>query len=352
MKVKKLAWTLLGSILLTGCSTYQEVDVTTTTYSEEQPSSITYGKEEDEEVNSQAYYRFDDTILTQTKKVADAFNEKDNDNYYADSSGFRLEIYEEMFKENHVKPEESEWAERLDEIFPGIQDFMKKVSAEQMHIAPQHIVIQNATIKIKPAHLYKDVEAIGYNGSSSYMEIQNEPLILVDEYFKQLAQVVPKDKFVVHRPYVMGETQLLRFSTPSLGERKYVTVYNEQGKIDTTYYEDKAVGYQLFIEDNKIQKIRVIFNKIQDEEIDFSYFEPLLSWCENEWGMQENELEQVNELVEQVIEGKKGSNKGNFGNYEYSYRAKLNNKLKNEVIDQSEYKEMSIELVIEPKLNK
>lgn len=350
--MKKLAWTLLGSILLTGCSTYQEVDVITTTYSEEQPSSITYGKEEDEDVKSKVYYVVDDTILTQTQKVADAFDEKDINNYYVDSDGLRLEIYKEMFQENNAKPEDSEWAERLDEIFPGIQDFMKKVSGEQMNMAPQHIVIQNAAIKIKPAHLYKDVEAMGYTGSSSYMEIQNEPLILVDEYFKQLAQVVPKDKFVVHRPYVMGETQLLRFSTPSLGDRKYVTVYNEEGKIDTTYYEEKAVGYQLFIEDNKIQKIRVIFNKIQDEKIDFSYFEPLLSWCENEWGMQASELEKVNDLVEQVIEGKKGSNKGSFGNYEYNYRAKLNNILKNNVIDQSAYKGMSIELVIESKLDR
>lgn len=131
----------------------------------------------------------------------------------------------------------------------------------------------------------------------------------MDEYFKQLAEVVPKDKFVVHTPYVMGQTKLLRFSTPSLNDRSYMTLYDEQGKVDATYYEEKAVGYQLFIEDDQIQKVRVLFNKIKDEEIDLSYFEPLLSWCKNQWNMEASELEEVNALVEQVIQGKKGSKK-------------------------------------------
>ena len=122
--------------------------------------------------------------------------------------------------------------------------------------------------------------------------------------------------------------------------------------MDATYYEEKAVGYQLFIEDDQIQKVRVIFNKIKDEEIDWSYFEPLLSWCKNQWNMEASELEEVNALVEQVIQGKKGSKKGSFGNYEYSYKAKQNNRFRYSAIDQSEYKEMSIEFVIEPKSNR
>ena len=89
--MKKFAWILLGSILLTGCSTYQEVSMMTT-YSEEEPSSM-YGKEEAEDVGSQAYYVVEDTILNQTKRVADAFNKKYNDYYYEfDSSGRALQI--------------------------------------------------------------------------------------------------------------------------------------------------------------------------------------------------------------------------------------------------------------------
>ena len=52
--MKRFAWILLGSILLTGCSTYQEVSMMTT-YSEEEPSSI-YGKEEAEDVESCLLY--------------------------------------------------------------------------------------------------------------------------------------------------------------------------------------------------------------------------------------------------------------------------------------------------------
>lgn len=348
--MKKFAWILLGSILLTGCSTYQEVSMMTT-YSEEEPSSM-YGKEEAEDVESQAYYVVEDTILNQTKRVADTFNKKYNDYYYEfDSSGRALQIDWELFQENNLKPEDSEWAEKLDEVFPGIQDFMKKVGAEESNRNPQHIVINNAAIRIKPAHLYKDGGGRSYN-YSSYMVIENEPIMLVDEYFKQLAEVVPKDKFVVHTPYVMGQTKLLRFSTPSLNNRSYMTLYDEQGKVDATYYEEKAVGYQLFIEDDQIQKVRVLFNKIKDEEIDLSYFEPLLSWCKNQWNMEASELEEVNALVEQVIQGKKGSKKGSFGNYEYSYKAKQNNGFRYSAIDQSKYKEMSIELVIELKSNR
>ena len=68
--------------------------------------------------------------------------------------------------------------------------------------------------------------------------------------------------------------------------------------------------------------------------------------------MEVSELEEVNALVGQVIQGRKGSKKGSFGNYEYSYKAKQNNRFRYSAIDQSEYKEMSIEFVIEPKSNR
>lgn len=337
--MKKFAWILLGSLFFAGCSNYSEVSTATT-----------YAEEESQGISSDKYYRFDDMILAQTKEVGNEIYKKYQDHYYFDpnSSGRELNLEWELFQEDNLKPEDSEWAEKLDEVFPGIQDFMKKVGSEESNRNPQHIVINNAAIRIKPAHLYEDGEARSYN-HGSYMNIENKPVVLVDEYFKQLAEVMPKDKFVVHTPYVMGETKLLRFSTPSLQNRSYMTL-SDEGEITGTYYEEGAVGYQLFMAEDQIQKVRVVFNKIKDEEIDLSYFEPLLSWCENEWQMEESELEKVDELVQKVMQGEKGSKKGSFGNYEYSYKAKQNYTFRySSAIDSSEYKEMSMELVIEPK---
>lgn len=348
--MKKFSWILLGSILLTGCSSYSEVSMVTT-YVEEEQSSI-YEKEESEEIESQKYYVVDDTIFNQTKKISNQFYEKYKDNgyyyYHRSSDGHELYIDWELFKETNLIPGDSEWAEKLDEVFPGIQEFMKKIDAETSNKNPQSIVINNAAIKIKPAHLYGEEGGKSYN-YSSYMAIENEPITLTDEYFKQLAEVVAKDKFVTHAPYVMGDTKLLRFSTPALRNRNYITLHDENGKVTETYYEEKAMGYQVFVADEQIQKVRVVFNKIKDEQIELSYFEPLLSWCKDEWQMEESELEKVEELVQNVMQGEKGSEKGRFGNYEYSYKAKQNHTFRYSSIDSSEYKEVSIELVIEPK---
>lgn len=346
--MKKFSWILLGSILLTGCSTYSETSMATT-YIEEEQSSI-YEKEESEVEYAQKYYRRDDTILDQTKKISDELYKTYEDIYYydANSSGYSLNLEWEMFGENNLTPGESEWAEKLDEVFPGIQEFMKKIDSETSNKKPQSIVINNASIKVKPAHLYEGSEGRSYN-NSSYMAIENEPIILTDDYFKQLEKAVAKDKFVTRSPYIAGDTKMLRFATPALQNRGYMTLYDETNEISETYYEEKAVGYQVFVKDNGIQKVRLIFNKIQDEQIELSYFDPLLSWCKDEWHMEEDELEEVKQLIEQVIQGKKGSKKGRFGNYDYSYKAKKNNTFRYSNVDSSEYKEMLVELVIEPK---
>lgn len=346
--MKKFSWILLGSILLTGCSNYSETS-RATTYIEEEQSS-TYEKEAPEQRESQKYYRMDDAILNQTQEISDELYKKYKGIYYykVNSSGQSLNLDWEIFEENNLTPGESEWAKKLDEVFPGIQEFMRTIDSETRNKNPQSMVINNASIKIKPTHLYKENEARSYN-NSSYMTIENEPIVLTDEYFKQLEEVVAKDRFITHTPYIAGDTKMLRFSTPSLQNRNFMTLHDENGKISETYYEEKAVGYQVFVADNQIQKIRVVFNKIKDEQIEPSYFDPLLSWCKDEWHMEGNELEQVKQLIEQVIQGEKGSEKEHFGNYEYRYKAKQDNAFRYANVESSEYKEMLVELVIEPK---
>ncbi|MEG1149199.1 MAG: hypothetical protein RSD98_11460, partial [Niameybacter sp.] len=342
----KFIWIVSSCMLLVGCSKYtvvtQETTIVEEVVLEEDRQKLEASAEEN------AYYKINHTLLEQTYATIKGLNGAPESRYKdeIDTSGYRVYLNWELFEEQNISPETSEWATKLDEVFPGIKAFMTQVGSETANWNPQSIVINNAMIKIKPAHLY-EIKDYGYSyNDASYMTIENEPVILIDDYFKKLAEAIPTDKFVVNWPYVEGTTKLLRFTTPAFEHRDYMGLYLEEGKTKETYFEQNALGYQLFVEDNQLQKIRVVFNKINDEVIDRDYFDSLMTWCQNEWNMDEANLQEVEGLIDQVMEGKKGKHQGSFDDYTYTYHARNNPEFRYYHGVENEYQETEIEWVI------
>ncbi|MEG0318960.1 MAG: hypothetical protein RSC14_02760 [Niameybacter sp.] len=348
--MKKFIWIVSSCMLLVGCSKYS-VEMKETTIESSVIEEVVLEEDRQKlEANAaeDTYYKIDHTLLEQAYAAVKELNGVPEGRYKdeMDTSGYSVSLYWELFKEQNISPETSAWATKLDEVFPGIKTFMTQVGTEGSNYNPQSMVINNATIKIKPAHLY-EIEKYGhsYNGAS-YMTIENKPIILIDDYFKKLTMPIPTDKFVVNRPYVEGTTKLLRFTTPAFENRDYMSLYSEEGKTKETHFEQNALGYQLFVEDNQLQKIRVVFNKLNDEVIDSTYFEPLMAWCQAGWHMNEAKLQEVEALIQQVIEGKNGKHQGSLEGYTYTYRGRNNPDFVYYNGGDSKDRETEIELVI------
>lgn len=347
---------LLGScLLLVGCSSYQVDRVINGGITVEKAMTQEELGLQDKETKKGAlglYYEEDTSVASNMAEVVQILSEKypeEYGHYKGNSLTYNLELVYNNEDKNLTKLLKDEaFTGALEETLPGIRAFMEETESNQESKGPKSTIINNVIIKMSALHLFEGARNITYN--MPYLSIRNTSTLFVNDYFKTLDQYVPKDQFVTSREhYVAGDKEMLRFYTPAFENRSYFLEYKDSDtdQIENAYYEKGAVGYQLYTKDNSLEKIRVTLRKISNEEVETSYFNPLLEWCEKEWKMTGEELDQVKTLIEEVRTAKRGRHKGEFGNYTYTYKAAIN-KNKEYWMTSSGLKETVVEFTISP----
>ncbi|MGL4735818.1 MAG: hypothetical protein ACRCW2_00050 [Cellulosilyticaceae bacterium] len=272
--------------------------------------------EEDKERN-QVYTR-DEEEITKLKTFSDQLADAYPENHGKDESGHYLYLGRDTVKRMGMPLSESEYGRQLEEIYPGILSFIQRVENETQDKRPRSIVIDNHLIRMVPTQLF-DTNMM--YGMADYLFIENNSVRLEDAYMKHLSEAASKEQFIVHEPYMTGPRQLLRFATPNFGSYSYVGEYTDDTYNDgISYYEAGGVAYQLYIADDQLQKIRVAAERLGDETLNETYFDPLLTWCQEELGMNGEALAEVQKLVELIRTGEVKKASGTLAGGDYMYK--------------------------------
>lgn len=303
--MKKWACLIGAGLMLVGCGKSVSIQNLEIKVEEEQYQERVYSRDEEEVTQLKAF----------SNKLADQYP-----NYHrGGESGHYLYLQNEIVQQMGVPLSESIYGQELEAIYPGILEFIKSIENETTDKRPKHIIIDNHCIRMVPMQLFDQYYTYGM---IDYLSIENNDVRLEDAYMKQLAQAVPKDHFVVYEPYITGPQKLLRFATPSFGTYNYIGEYTDNTYTKgTTYYDEGGVAYQLYIAEDQVQKVRVMVEKLEGETLEQQYFDPLLVWCQDELGMNTDQLGQIQGLIDLAKEGGLTKKKGSVGDYLYSYKA-------------------------------
>ncbi|MGL4346307.1 MAG: hypothetical protein ACRCTE_14000 [Cellulosilyticaceae bacterium] len=225
------------------------------------------------------------------------------------SFGIRYQVIEQA----GIPLSESDCVTYLESHLHGVRDFVLGMEQETEDRTPKSIVINQVAITMTPEHLYDmtdpDVR------SDPYFYVVVRPIKLEDAYLEHLVQMIEEQPLMMDIPRVSGSHKMLSLSTPAYRVRSRIGILEPGG----IHYEENAWRYQLYIEEQSLQKVRVIIKVLNDEVLDESMFEPLKLWAQSEWQMTPDEMSQLEEIMTQIIGGGKVDSKGQFGAYRYTY---------------------------------
>lgn len=195
-------------------------------------------------------------------------------------------------------------------LTPGIKDFVEEAFAQGG--VPQVKIIDNQAIIVYP---YGADEGL-FNGRA-LIKVLLKTSELVDPLFMNLWNQVNQDQFVVKKPYIGPDSEMLEITTPTFALGSY-----DMGTITGAGLVPR-INYQFRTKEDKLEQLRVVVKRMitneGQEAIDSSYFEPLTVWLENEWGMNAEGLNQVAALTQNFVESKKGKVEGDIGDIHYRY---------------------------------
>lgn len=202
------------------------------------------------------------------------------------------------------------------ELIPGLVDFIKEVEQEDKDLSCKSKVIGGHSITMYPLHLNR--EESGTMRGESQLQIDFNSVILDGALFKQIQEGVKNEEYVVLEPIIGGNQELIQVCTPFYLEPK--VFYTDSN--DSLYYRSQPeIGYQLYTKNNELTKIRIIIRKLESDTIPTTYFKPVTTWTEDLWGMNDIEIQGIEEMLNQVSNSIISKDKGTIGTYKYAIQS-------------------------------
>lgn len=225
------------------------------------------------------------------------------------------------------------------ELMPGLIDFIKEVEQGDKNLFSKSKIIEGHSVTIHPTFMNKEKNT--YKDVEGQLQISFNPIILDNALFKQIQDGVKNEDYMVLKPIVGGNKELIQVCTPVFNNGE--TFYEDQEQI--SYYRvEPQINYQLYTKDEELKKIRIIIKKLESNTIPTTYFEPITTWMKNLWGTNNIDMQGVEEVLHKVSVGIVPKEEGTIGNYSYT----IGSTGYNESYNQEQDKVYYIEVVISP----
>ena len=316
--MKKVGMMLLSGLLLlgfTGCNKATSGATTTTMITEE----------------ANPYFHKNEELLdklSELGKEVEAYMNADEENRTLSISfnyGSRREALPSLYASGTSLSEvnyndfiENSIIQKIDkELMPGLISFIKEVEQEDKDLSCKSKIIGDYSVTMSPLHWGEEESAFMYG--ESQLQIKFNIVVLDHPLFKQIQDGVKDEGYIVLEPIIGGDQELLQVCTPFFIESKVFYT----GLDNSTYYRAQPeISYQLYTKDNKLTKIRIILRKLESDIIPTTYFKPVATWGKGLWGMNDIEIQGLEEMINQVSNSIVSKDKGTIGDYKYTIQSR------------------------------
>lgn len=293
---KYIALLMLGAIGFTGCTVDIEKEIANQNMINLEERNI------DENSKRDKVFLEDNKDIIEFLKTLEI--DKRNINIELDTTNNLLEIISYNNQESELKENKAQEAlvQALENsLTPGIQKFITETKEYEGY---RSTIINDTMITIESREPKENSNLI----------IRANMIKPINQQHIQILEAINKEGFMVMGPYIGENKEIIEISTPAyINENRGGNVYYTQDGTKKINNEEN-MSYQAYIQEGKINKIRMIINKPINSVIDNQYLMPLYDFARL---MKIEDIDEIDRLVDLINSEESIHKKGTMKEYKY-----------------------------------